>query len=520
MGSSPPMDDRDSGYAGLLSFTASLFSLGTGLVFSVMIARRLPIYEYGIWQYYTAVMTFIALPGAMVDFWMTRSLARGKGVLNTGLLMTGLLSAISNLLLIAISILSGPAVSISIEILLAFVLYLLLLYFSNALDSASVAIRPSLVGVGRLVLELVKVSLGVALVVWLRMGLLGALVAIDLALFSKCLMMYSGMGRATKEAPNLSLGLTWLERWRIPALGIIPSLLGSADLLILAWFTGSAVPTAYLGVARTVSAIISFSSLLAISLYPRLLGGGKEELIEKSVTTVSMLALPMAGGLIVLASPVLYVFGPSYVPAALSLQLLSLVTLIGVFRDLSIAILQGMERADVDEDASAPELMRSNLTTPRYIEIIAQGINIAISLAIVWYLTAQGAPYDLLVTTLSVTSLITSIPLFLALVRLSRKVHPYVIPWAGIAKQVVATAAMMSVVFLFYPVRAISVNITEVLANLLPVVALGAIVYFVVLLTIDRKARAELRGLYRSIRSWRSKGPGQTDRNSLISTAP
>jgi hypothetical protein len=514
------MNDRDSGYAGLLSFTASLFSLGTGLVFSVMIARRLPIYEYGIWQYYTAVMAFIALPGAMVDFWMTRSLARGRGVLNTGLLMTGLLSVVSNLLLIAISILSGPAVNISVEILLAFVFYLLLLYFSNALDSASVAIKPSLVGAGRLVLELVKVSLGVVLVVWLRMGLLGALIAINLALFSKCLAMYSGMRGATKEAPNLSLGFTWLERWRIPALGIIPNLLGSADLLILAWFTSSAVPTAYLGVARTVSAIISFSSLLAISLYPRLLGGEKEGLIEKSVTTVSMLALPMAGGLVVLASPVLYVFGPGYAPAAFSLQLLSLVALIGVFRDISTAVLQGMERADVDENVSAPELMRSNLTAPRYIEILAQAINIAVSLVIVWYLTAQGAPYDLLTTTLSAISLITSIPLFLALVRLSRKAHPYVIPWAGIVKQVIATVAMMGAVLLFYPTRAISVNIAEVLANLLPVIALGAVVYFVVLLAIDRETRAKLRRLYRSIRSWRSKGPGETGRDSLISATP
>ena len=514
------MNGRGSDYAGLLSFLASLFSLGTGLIFSVMVARRLPVYEYGVWQYYTTVMAFIALPGAMVDFWMTRSLARGKGVLNTGLLMTGLLSAISSLLLIAISILSGPAVSIGIEILLAFVLYLLLLYFSNALDSASVAIRPSLVGVGRLVLELVKVSLGVILVVWLRMGLLGALIAIDIALSSKCFVMYWGMRRATKEAPSLSLGLTWLERWRIPALGVIPNLLGSADLLILTWLTSSAVPAAYLGIARTVSATIGFSGLLAVSLYPRLLGGEREKLVEKSVTTVSMFALPMAGGLMILASPVLYVFGPGYAPATLSLQLLSLVTLIGVFRDLSIAVLQGVERADMDKDVSAPELMKSNLTTPRYIEILAQGVSIVISLVIVWYLTAQGAPYDLLVTMLSAISLITSVPLFLALVRLSRKAHPYIIPWAGIAKQVIATAAMMGAVLLFYPVRAISVNIAEVLVNLLPVVALGAVVYFVVLLAIDGETRAKLRRLYRSIRSWRSKGPGKTDRDSLISATP
>jgi len=112
-----------------------------------------------------------------------------------------------------------------------------------------------------------------------------------------------------------------------------------------------------------------------------------------------------------------------------------------------------------------------------------------------------------LATTLSAISLITSIPLFLALVRLSRKVHPYVIPWAGIVKQVIATAAMMGTVLLFYPFRAISVNIAEVVANLLPVVALGVVVYFVVLLAIDRETRTELRALYGSIIGRRSKGP-------------
>ena len=469
-----------------------------------MIARRLPVSQYGIWQYYMTVMAFIALPGALVDFWMTRDLARGKRVLNTGMLITGLLSAASDLLLIAISVLSGPAARIDIDVLLAFILYLLLLYFSNVLDSASVAVRPSLLGAGRLVLELVKVSMGAILVVWLRMGLLGALIAVNFALLSKCLVMYFGLPRVTTEETSLSLGLTWLRRWSVPALNIIPSLLGSVDLLILTWFTGSSVPAAYLGLARTVSATISFSGLLAISLYPRLLGGGREELIEKSITTVSMLALPMAGGLTILASPVLYVFGPSYAPAALSLQLLSLVTLVGVFRDLAITILQGMERADVDENVSAPELMRSNLTKPRYIEISAQGANIIISLAIVWYLTAQGAAYDLLVTTLAAVNLITSVPLFLAVAGLSRRVHPYAIPWPSVAKQLTATAAMVGAVLLFYPVNAISVNVSEVLTNLLPVIALGAVVYFSVLLAIDRQARGELRRLYLSMRSWRS----------------
>jgi len=504
------MNGRDSKYAGLLSFLASLFSLGTGLIFSVMIARRLSVSEYGIWQYYMTVMVFMVFPGTVVDFWMTRDLARGKGVLNTGLLMNGLLSAISNALLIVISILSGPATYISPEILLAFVFYLFLLLLSNALDSASVAVRPTLHGGGRLVLEVVKVLSGVIFVVWLRMGLLGALVSIDLAFMSKCLMMYFGMQGNSMGAVSLSSGLIWLRRGWIPALGIVPDLLRSVDLLFLAWLTGSTVPTAYLGMARTISAVIGYSGLLAISLYPRLLGGEEGRHVGSSIGTVSMLALPMAGGLVALALPVLYVFGPNYAPAVVSLQLLSVATLLDVFRSLSMSILQGTEKADISQNASATELIRSNLTAPRLVEILAQATNTLISLAVIYIVGTKEMQYGYLATALSLINLITAIPLLLVNVKLSRKAYHYAVPWRSIARQLLATAVMVVTVLTLYPTRAISSSISEVLVNLLPVVALGAIVYFVVLLAIDMETRAKLRGLLRSIRSWRSKGPGQT----------
>ena len=514
------MDDRDSKYAGLLSFLASMVSLGTGLLFSVMIARRLSVSEYGIWQYYTAVMTLMVFPGTVIDFWMTRDLARGKGVLNTGLLMNGLLSALSNALLIVISILSGPATYISPEILLTFIFYLFLLLLSNALDSASVAVRPTLHGLGRLVLEVVKVLLGVIFIVWLRLGLLGALISIDLAFLSKCAVMYLGMCRSSVGAASLSSGLIWLRRGWIPALGIIPDLLRSVDLLFLAWLTGSTVPTAYLGMARTISAMIGYSGLLAISLYPRLLGGEEGRHVGSSIGTVSMLAFPMAGGLIALALPILYVFGPNYAPAAVSLQLLSVATLLDVFRSLSMSILQGTEKADISQNASATELIRSNLAAPRLVEILAQATNTLVSLAIIYIVGTQEMQYGYLATALSLINLIIALPLLLVIVKLSRKAYHYAVPWRSIARQLLATAVMVVAVLTLYPARAISSSISEVLTGLLPVVALGAIVYFVVLLAIDRETRAKLRRLGRSIRSWRSKDPGETGRDSLISATP
>ncbi|HYA22298.1 MAG TPA: hypothetical protein VEG31_03905 [Thermoproteota archaeon] len=500
------MGDRDLTRSGFLSFASSLFSLVTGLLFSVVVARRLSITEYGVWQYYLAVIAYLVLPGATINFWLTRELGRGKGSLSTGLIMNGLVSAVSGLLLLLIWMVSGSVAEVGPEIILALILYTLLLYMANSLDSAAVGASPSLYGIGRFVLEVVKVFAAAVLVVWLRMGLLAALLSIDLAILAKCVVMYLRMPRTALGKADLSLGFLWLRRWLIPVLGVLPGLLASADLLILALITGSTVPTAYLGVARTISEVVAYSGLLSISLYPLLLSGRTGSHVEESMRMVSMLAFPMVGGLIALALPILYVYGPSYSPAVISLQLLSVAALIGVAKEILVVVLQGTEKVDTNQDASLLELTKSNLAMPRLIELAASCLYILACSVVTYLLKSWEIPDSSIVAVLTLMYLLMAVSLLLIVWNLSKKVYKYAIPWSNLTRYAAATAVMVVTVLIFYPAQAISTSISEVLINLLPVVAAGAVVYFVVLLVIDQTSRNELRELYDVWRAGR-KGP-------------
>jgi len=490
-------DERDVRSAGIVSFLASLVSLGTGLVFSVVVTRRLAVDEYGIWQFYSVVVTYLVLPGSIVNFWLTRYLGRGKRALNTGLVLNLLLSTVTSLLLIGASFAFSPLVEIGPYELAALLLYLIMLYLSGSIDAASIGAAPILQGTGMFVQEFVKVIVGAFLVVWLRMGLLGAVLSIDIALLVKCLVIYARMPKNLKGPVDIPSGLLWLKNWWVPAVAVLPSLIVPLDLVVLTWVTNSTT-TAYLGLAKTIAAIASYPSLLATPLYSSLLGGGGRRQVEDSMRLVMVFAFPMAAGIVSLALPILCLFGQSYAPVVTSLQLLSAAAFFNVISGLAMSILQGTERVDVKERPLTAELVRSNLTIPRVVEIIAHGSYILVSLLVLVYVWSQEPSAELAVTTISLINLVVALLLSATLWTLSRRAHWFAVPWGDIAKCVFATAVMCAVVFILYPIGAISARIGDVLAGLLPVIGVGVLVYFGVLLAIHGRFREDLTELYRS----------------------
>jgi len=148
----------------------------------------------------------------------------------------------------------------------------------------------------------------------------------------------------------------------------------------------------------------------------------------------------MVGGLIALALPIVYVFGPSYSPAVIPLQLLSVTALLSVAREIFMIILQGTEKVDTNQDASLLELTRSNLTMPRLVELAASCAYMLASSVILYLLKTWETPDSSIVTVLSLINLLMSISLLLVIWKRSKRVYKYVIPWWDLARYATATA--------------------------------------------------------------------------------
>jgi hypothetical protein len=248
---------------------------------------------------------------------------------------------------------------------------------------------------------------------------------------------------------------------------------------------------AYFGLSKTISAIAGYPGLLGVSLYSSLLGREGEMQVQKSVRLVMTFAFPMAAGMIVLALPITYIFGQSYASTATSLQLLSAAAFFSIVSTLAMTILLGSERVDTKDAPTPRQLLKSNLVVPRVAELTIRSAYVLISLVALGLTWGHGSSPELAVTTLAATNLLSAITLSLVLWILSKKAYKDFIPWRDVVRYVFATGVMVALLLLCYPAGAIDVRISEVIANLFPIIVTGAIVYFGTLLLIDKKFRDE-----------------------------
>jgi hypothetical protein len=110
----------------------------------------------------------------------------------------------------------------------------------------------------------------------------------------------------------------------------------------------------------------------------------------------------------------------------------------------------------------------------------------------------NGYPPESMVTALAMVSLLVTVPLSLWMWRFSTKVCAYRIPWTDLASYVASAAVMSVSIIAVGPTQTGAITVYEVGLRLFSIVALGVLVYFAVLLVINRRLRIELRSAFRS----------------------
>ena len=75
-------------YSGLVLFAAKILSVGTGMIFTLMITRTVPVEEYGIWVNVNLdIITYFTLLASAIPFWTMRFVARKhEGSAKTGVI--------------------------------------------------------------------------------------------------------------------------------------------------------------------------------------------------------------------------------------------------------------------------------------------------------------------------------------------------------------------------------------------------------------------------------------------------
>ena len=497
-------------YSGFVIFAAKMLSVATGLIFQFLVAWTTTEEQYGIWFNINDILAYFTILVGVAPFWAMRFVARGKaGSTKTGFVANLIVSMISTIVYLAFVPFFLPMLGISVNFLPVYFiasLQIVELYTLTLFEGCLQASIPQTIGYGLLVQQVGKVALGYVLIVQMGQPLIGALVATILAI-SIQLFYYS---KLLSERFKQTIRWGYVKQWLKGSLANIYNVVGnqvSAYVFIMLYEIGGAGGRGRYGAAATITNVISYSSFLAFALYPKLLADRKKEDVTTSLKMVLMFAIPMTVVAVVMADSYITLLRQDYPDASIVLVVLALDTLILVTNNIFSAVLFGMESLDQDEKISFRALVRSKL----FIAFSLPYVRSAVTLPLTYFvLTTYALDQPLQAAFyVSIINILGHIIAFAVMYILASKSIKIDIPWTSISKYVLASAVMGALLFLLphpagVPATATTMEIIFNIAHVLALTGLGAAVYLVIVMVIDKEARTLPKSILQEIRRKKS----------------
>jgi O-antigen/teichoic acid export membrane protein len=473
---------------GLVNFSARIISAGTGLVFAVMVARWLVPSQLGLWEFIVTLVTFSTYPVGIVSFWATRDIARGKLIGRTAFYLGMLMSGAGLAIFSAFTAFTYSDVATTVVPFLLAALLVPLSYWSAVAGAIIQGHRPSAMGYSLVLGEVAKLAVAYPALFILRSGILGVIGALVASYFVQSLVGTYLVRDAASESLKPSEGRRWLSLASLPALSSLPGVVLVSDTFFASLGFGTAIVGIYQA-SYLVASVVGYSSALALSLYPLLLRGGSRTLPAKAVEFTLMFSIPMALGGIVLARPILQVFGTNYLPGSTGLAILCLTFLTLTVSGVVDMTLLGTESADAYQGVRLRELIRTNLAFVPLANLASACAYVVGLLLALWYSFAHGFSYSEGVALWTSVQLATTLA-FLGVKALRARRYAELLPGRSVLYYTASGAAMgVAAYFLSELLPARGTDALAYGAQLLGVVGVAAGVYFGLLFVLDSKFR-------------------------------
>jgi O-antigen/teichoic acid export membrane protein len=476
--------------SGLVNFGGRFFSAFTGLLFAVMVARWLVPAQFGLWEVIMDLVTFSAYPVAIVGYWATRGVARGRMLGKTALGAGGILSVGGLGLYYVFALGTSTTLAASVLPFLLGALLVPLTYWSVTANSVVSGYRPTAFGYSLVVSEIAKVVVAYLALYVYRLGIQGVLVALIFAYLVQSLVA----SYLTRGASGPKVDFVEMRRWTSPSLAWIPLVsqlplsIAAADTYVASLGFGTAIAGFY-QVAFIVASVVGYSSALAISLYPLLLRGGDPKLPAIAMEFTLLFAVPLTVGAIVLAGPMLYVFGKTYLPGSEGLAILAVFFVFTTISGIVDQTLLGTERVDMESGSDFRKLAKSNLLFVPLLNLSSTVVYIVSMFVSMWFAFSHGFSTSATVALWASAQLAVSI-VFLIIKAARARRYAKLMPGFSVVYYLVS-AALMGVVVFYVAQSYLPANLDALAygVRLIGVVALGTLVYFGLVFALDPKFR-------------------------------
>jgi hypothetical protein len=483
-------------YAGFVSFLSQLYSLLTGLIFSVMVARKLPVESFGVWSYLLAIFNYFMLVPSLIGYWIIRFTARGKNTGGAALILGVTTSTILTFILIALSPLVALPLRIDLPILMLLAVQLFVSVIYASLEWLSTGLKPEAIAYSYMVFESLKVTAAFILVFLLQLGVEGAIASIIIGLIGRIITTITLIRKYISPKFNSKIALRAIKGLWLPLYGAIPGLISRVDAILIASLTGSREGLAFIAAVQTVGGTISYSLSLASALYPKLLAEKRISDVEEALRLVFVIAIPSCMGVVILAPYLLSILRIDYVEAYIPLTIYTLTQLSSIVGSIASTTLSGLEDVDLNENARFRDYVKSRIFKVASIGLSSSILYIT-TLFIILNLAKPSTPTEISLTWVmaNTTANITSTTCLIMLIRrLSIKT-----PWRNIFNYILSTVMMTILIMMLKP-RNIVVEAVTTLKNIAPTIIIGALTYFIILYIIDQWFRELVSKILKNIK--------------------
>ena len=480
-------------YSGILRFAAIIFSLFTGLVFTTLVTRNLSIEEYGQWSALGSLIVYGTFPALGLGYWFTRYTARKIHVARTGLVFSFAFSLIGLILFFVASVVYLPDFAIIAGALSFAALQVITYSIVNSLTTIGNGRNPSIAAYSMIVFETAKVILVLISVYLTDFNLIEAIMVIVFSQVVQIGVLLILLKNEVVLKSNLKDVIRIIKTIWIPFYNKFPGVVFASDVLIISLMTMSFPQIAIFRVAMVFSTIIEYGTQLSYPLYIKLLGGGEKDDVFITTRLLLLFTIPMSVGIFLLSKPLLYLLNPEYIISENILQILVLYSVSMVISSIFDNIILGMEKVDVMQEVKHKKLFFSGLFKLPSINLVRISSYIVGLSFITIFFWSEDMAIEEFGEMWALLLLVTSIPVAIYKWNISRKIISIRVPWKNIIRFIFASTIMGIIVFYLGQSLSYEPEITLFFPQLLIIILVAIVVYFGILILIDKETREMIK---------------------------
>ncbi|MGI0021939.1 MAG: hypothetical protein ACRD9Q_03660 [Nitrososphaeraceae archaeon] len=478
-------------YPGLMAFVITLISVFTGLVFTLIVTRRLSQDEFGLWSLMGSLLIYVMVFVPINTYWVSRHVARNEEASITGIVCSMLFSLAATAAYIVIIFFISETTDVDYGTLLFSSILIPLMYLVATMRGIVTGFRPQGNAYAILVFELTKIPSGFLLVYWADMGIIGAIITSAIAQGAQVVFYLYYIREKLRERFCYSQFKQWLKLSWLPVFSSLHDRILHLDSTIFTILIGSVTGLSYVGVARAISNLVSNTGSISSALSPKLIASQKVEYLELILKRTLLFSIPAVGFSFIFAKPSLWVLNPLYVDGIYILYVWIIVQFTYVFQGIFAGALTGIEKVDIGFQSKFRDYLKSKLFTIPLVYVVSYLSYIAMLIVVLVLSIQVKLPTLDIIFWWGSVGIISNVAIVLIFWKMTSKNLSFGFPRIIVLKYIIATAIASSISYITLDqFLQYNESIFVFGPSLIPHILLFVGIYFSIMLTWDHETRS------------------------------